>query len=149
MAVITDTVPVKEAGDIHPKDKEPVGARLALCARALTYGEKVEYAGPLYDKLTVEGNKAVLSFTHQGKGLEMKGEKLEGFTVAGEDKVFHNAKAEIKGDTVVIWSEEVEKPVAVRFGWANFPIVNLFNKDGLPATPFRTDDFPITTGPKK
>jgi sialate O-acetylesterase len=149
MAVITDTVPVKEANDIHPKDKEPVGARLALCARALTYGEKIEYAGPIYDKMMVEGNKAVLSFTHLGKGLEAKGETLTGFSMAGEDKKFYNATAEIKGDKVVIMCDKVEKPVAVRYGWATFPVVNLFNKDGLPATPFRTDDFPITTGPKK
>jgi sialate O-acetylesterase len=149
MAVTTDTVPAKEAKDIHPKEKEPVGARLALCARALTYGEMIEYAGPLYDKLTVEGNKAVLSFKHIGKGLEAKGEKLEGFTVAGEDKVFHDAKAEIKGDKVVVTCDQVDKPVAVRYAWTNFPIVNLFNKDGLPASPFRTDDFPLTTAHKK
>jgi sialate O-acetylesterase len=149
MAVTTDTVPVKEAKDIHPKDKEPVGARLALCARALTYGEKIEYSGPIYDKLTIEGNKAVLSFKHVGKGLEAKGEKLDGFTVAGEDKVFHDAKAEIKGDKVVVTCDQVDKPVAVRYAWTNFPIVNLFNKDGLPASPFRTDDFPLTTAHKK
>jgi sialate O-acetylesterase len=149
MAVITDTVPATEAKDIHPKNKKPVGERLALCARALTYGEKVEYSGPLYDKMTVEGNKAVLSFTHVGKGLEAKGEKLEGFRMAGEDKVFHDAKAEIKGDKVVVTCDQVDKPVAVRYGWTNFPIVNLFNKDGLPASPFRTDDFPMVTQPKK
>jgi sialate O-acetylesterase len=99
MAVITDTVPVKEANDIHPKDKEPAGVRLALCARALTYGEKVEYTGPLYDSVKFDGNQAILTFTHVGKGLEAKGEVLQGFTVAGEDKKFYNAKAEIKGDS--------------------------------------------------
>jgi sialate O-acetylesterase len=156
MAVITDTVPatMKDGRDVHPKEKEPVGARLALCARALTYGDKIEYSGPRLDKMTVDGNKAILSFTHIGKGLEAKGvdskgEALQGFTMAGEDKQFHDAKAEIKGDKIVITCDKVEKPVAVRFAWTNFPIANLFNKDGLPATPFRTDDFPITTGPKK
>ncbi len=151
MAVITDTVPatIKDGRNIHPVNKEPVGARLALCARALAYGEKVEYSGPLYDTMAVEGNKVVLSFKHLGKGLEMKGEKLDGFTMAGEDKKFHEATAEIKGDKVVVTCAEVEKPVAVRFGWTNFPVVNLFNKDGLPASPFRTDDFPMVTGPKK
>ena len=139
MAVITD---VGDETDIHPKRKEQVGARLALAARAIAYGEKIEFVGPWFDKMSGEGKKAVLSFTHLGKGLEAKGGELTGFTVAGKDRKFHNAKAEIMGDTVVVWSDEVEKPVAVRFGWANFPIVNLFNKDGLPASPFRTDDWP-------
>ena len=132
MAVITD---VGEKNDIHPPRKEPVGARLALAARAVAYKEKIEYSGPLFDKMQTDGDNAVLSFTHVGKGLECKGETLTGFTVAGEDKVFHEAKAEIKGD-------KVHRPVAVRFGWANYPVVNLWNKDGLPASPFRTDDWP-------
>jgi sialate O-acetylesterase len=146
MAVITD---VGEEKDIHPRKKGPVGARLALAARALAYGEKIEYSGPLYDSMKIEGNKAVLSFTHLGKGLEVKGETLTGFTIAGEDKQFHNAQAEIKGDKVVVWSDKVAAPVAVRFGWANYPVVNLWNKDGLPASPFRTDDFPKAAPPKK
>ena len=120
-----------------------------VVARALAYGEKVEYSGPLYDKATIDGNKVILSFKHVGKGLEAKGEALTGFTVAGEDKVFHPATAAIKGDKVVVTSDAVAKPIAARYGWANFPIVNLFNKDGLPASPFRTDDFPMTTKPKK
>jgi sialate O-acetylesterase len=146
MAVITD---VGDPKDIHPKQKEPVGARLALAARAIAYGEKIVYEGPLFDHLAVDGNKAVLSFKNVGKGLECGGEALQGFTIAGEDRKFHNAKAEIKGDQIVVWSDQVEKPVAVRYGWANCPVVNLWNKDGLPASPFRTDDFPMTTAPKK
>ena len=138
MVVITD---VGDEKDIHPKRKEPVGARLALAARAVTYGEKIESLGPLYESLNVEGDKAVLSFTHVGKGLECKGEKLTGFTVAGEDKVFHNGTAEIKGDKIVVTCDKVAKPAAVRYGWANYPVVNLWNKDGLPASPFRTDDW--------
>ena len=145
MAVITD---VGEEDNIHPRKKEPVGARLALAARALAYGEKIEYSGPVYKDMKVEGNKAVLHFTHGGKGLEARDGPLEGFTVAGPDRKFHNARAEVKGDTVVVWSNEVDKPVAVRYGWANCPVVNLWNKDGLPASPFRTDDFPMLTGPK-
>jgi sialate O-acetylesterase len=145
MAVITD---VGDAIDIHPKKKEPAGARLALAALALAYGEKIEYAGPVYESLKIEGDKAVLSFTHLGKGLEMKGEALQGFTVAGADEVFHPAKAEIKGDKVVVRSDKVVHPVAVRYGWSNNPTVNLWNKDGLPATPFRTDDFAMVTRPK-
>jgi sialate O-acetylesterase len=99
--------------------------------------------------MKIEGDKAVLSFTHAGKGLEVKGEALTGFTVAGEDKKFHEAQAEIKGDKVVVWSDKVTRPVAVRFGWKSYPIVNLWNKDGLPASPFRTDDFPPDAPPKK
>src|SRR5262249_50317671 len=146
MAVITD---VGDPADIHPRKKEPVGARLALAARALAYGEKVTYSGPVYDKHEVEDGKVVLRFQHVGKGLEAGGGELKGFTVAGEDRKFYNAQAEVKGDTVVVWSDKVKKPVAVRYGWANCPVVNLWNKDGLPASPFRTDDFPMLTGPKK
>jgi sialate O-acetylesterase len=146
MAVITD---VGDEKDIHPRQKEPVGARLALAARALAYKEKIEYSGPVYDSKEIDGNKIVLSFKHLGKGLEMKGEALQGFTIAGEDQKFYNAKAEIKGDKVVVWCDKVEKPIAVRYGWANCPVINLWNKDGLPASPFRTDDFPMVTAPKK
>jgi sialate O-acetylesterase len=137
MAVITDVGDLK---DIHPRKKEPVGHRLALAARALAYGEKITYSGPLYNGLRVEGNKVLLSFKHVGQGLvEAKDGELKGFTIAGPDMKFHPAHAETKGNTVVVWSDEVEKPAAVRYGWANFPECNLFNKDGLPATPFRTD----------
>ena len=136
MAVITDH---GEAADIHPKAKEPVGQRLALAARALTYGEKIEYSGPVFKAMKVSGNKAVLSFDHLGGGLVAKDGALKGFTVAGTDKKFVAAEAVIKGDTVVVSSAEVKAPGAVRFGWANVPDVNLFNKAGLPATPFRTD----------
>jgi sialate O-acetylesterase len=147
IAVITD---VGDPVDIHPKQKEPVGARLALDAEALVYGKKVEYSGPLYDKLKVDGSKAVLSFTHVGKGLEAKGGPLTGFTIAGADHKFYNATATIEGDKVVVTSDKVAKPVAVRYGWANCPVVNLFNADGLPASPFRSDDFPgITQNPPK
>jgi sialate O-acetylesterase len=145
IAVITD---VGDPEDIHPKQKEPVGARLALDAEALVYGKKVEYSGPLFDKLAVDGNKAVLSFTHVGKGLEAKGGELTGFTVAGQDHKFYNAAAKIEGDKVVVTSDMVSKPVAVRYGWSNYPVVNLFNADGLPASPFRTDDFPAITKDK-
>lgn len=145
MAVITD---VGDEKDIHPKKKQPVGERLATAARALAYGEKVEYSGPTYDSLTISGRDAIVHFKHVGAGLIAKGEKLTGFTVAGEDRRFHNADAKIVGDTVVVSSPDVEKPVAVRFGWANYPVVNLWNKEELPASPFRTDDFPVTTQPK-
>jgi sialate O-acetylesterase len=145
MAVITD---VGDAADIHPRQKEPVGARLAVAARAIAYGEKVEPSGPVFQAMEVDGNKAVLRFKHAGKGLEARHGMPIGFTVAGEDRKFYNANAEIKGDTVVVSCDKVSKPVAVRFGWANCPVCDLWNKDGLPASPFRTDDFPMVTGPK-
>jgi sialate O-acetylesterase len=143
-AVITD---VGEENDIHPKKKKPVGDRLALAARALAYGEKIEYSGPIFKAMKVEGGKVILSFDHLGGGLVAKGDKLTGFTIAGEDRKFVNADAAIEGDTVVVSSPEVSRPAAVRFGWANFPLGNLWNRAGLPASPFRTDDFPGVTGP--
>ncbi|OWK37636.1 sialate O-acetylesterase [Fimbriiglobus ruber] len=146
MSVITD---VGDEKDIHPKPKQPVGERLATAARALAYGEKVEPIGPTYKSLKVEGDKAVVTFDHLGGGLVAKGDKLTGFTVCGKDHKFHNAAAEIKGDTVVVTCPDVAEPVAVRFGWANFPVVNLWSKDGLPACPFRSDTFQGVTEPKK
>jgi sialate O-acetylesterase len=136
MAVITDH---GTPADIHPKQKEPVGARLALAARALAYEEKIEFSGPVYKSLRVSGNKATLSFTHLGGGLVAKDGDLKGFTIAGADKSFVPATAVIEGDKVVVTSDKVEKPVAVRYGWTNVPDVNLYNKAGLPASPFRTD----------
>ncbi len=135
MAVITD---YGDAGNIHPKDKEPVGTRLALAARAITYGEKIVYSGPLFDELKVNGKQAIMTFKHVGDGLVAKGGKLIGFEVSANGKDFVPADATIKGDMVVVTSDKVSKPVAVRFGWANVPKTNLFNKNGLPATPFRT-----------
>jgi sialate O-acetylesterase len=146
MAVITD---VGDPDDIHPKQKEPVGARLALAARAVAYGQKVEYSGPVYEAMTVDGHKAVLTFTHAAKGLDAKYGALQGFTVAGEDHKFCNALAEVQDGKVVVWCDKVDKPMAVRFGWANCPLCDFWNKDGLPASPFRTDDFPLTTQPKE
>jgi sialate O-acetylesterase len=136
MAVITD---YGEATDIHPKQKEPVGARLALAARALVYGERIEYSGPVYKCMNLQGNKVILTFTHVGGGLVAKDGPLKGFTMAGADKNFVPADAQIDGNTVVVSSSAVAKPVAVRYGWSNVPDINLFNKNGLPATPFRTD----------
>jgi sialate O-acetylesterase len=136
MAVITD---IGNETDIHPTQKEPVGARLALAARAVAYGEKITYSGPVYASMKVKGNQAVLSFKHIGSGLTAKGGDLKGFTIAGADGHFTSATATIEGDKVIVSSPTVTKLVAVRYGWANVPDVNLFNKEGLPATPFRTD----------
>jgi len=136
MAVTTD---VGNANDIHPKKKKPVGERLALAARALTYGEDIEYSGPLYQSMKVVGDKVGLTFSHIGGGLVAKDGDLKGFTIAGADGKFVPADAEIKGDMVVISAAGVKDPKAVRYGWENVPDVNLFNKEGLPASPFRTD----------
>ena len=146
MAVITD---VGDEKDVHPKRKEPVGERLALAAGHLAYGDKREYSGPTFSELTIQGAEATVHFQHVGGGLLCKGQKLTGFTIAGSDQKFHNAEAAIVGDTVVVGNPEVPEPVAVRFGWADYPVVNLWNKDGLPASPFRSDDFPLRTEPKR
>lgn len=136
-AVLQQGMPLPVWG--HPANKEPVGVRLALAARAVAYGEKVEYSGPLFKSLKTEGNRAILSFDHTGGGLVAKGGDLKGFTIAGRDGKFVPAKGEIVGETVVATSPEITAPVAVRYAWSNIPDVNLFNQEGLPASPFRTD----------
>ena len=146
MAVITD---VGDKDDIHPTKKVPVGARLALAARGIAYREKMEYSGPTYQIMKVKGANAVLSFSHVGSGLEARDGELKGFAICGVDKKFVWAKAEIEGNKVVVSSPSVSRPVAVRYGWSDYPVVNLWNKDGLPASPFRTDNFPMLTQPKK
>jgi sialate O-acetylesterase len=146
LAVITD---VGDKDDIHPTKKEPVGSRLALVARAIVYDEKLVHSGPLFKSMKVKGDKAGLSFDQVGGGLEARGGRLRGFAICGEDRKFYWANAEIDGGKVLVSSPLVPKPVAVRYGWADYPVVNLFNKEGLPASPFRTDDFPMLTAPKE
>jgi sialate O-acetylesterase len=136
MAVITD---IGHPTDIHPTQKEPVGQRLAYAARALAYGEKIEYSGPHYQSMKTKGDKVAISFSHTGGGLVARDGELKGFTIAGADGKFVPAKAEIKGSNVIVSAEGVTDPNAVRYGWANTPDVNLFNKEGIPASPFRTD----------
>ncbi len=133
------TIDIGHPSDIHPKDKQPIGQRLALGARALAYGEKIEYSGPDYDAMSVSGNKATLHFKHVGGGLVAKEGALKGFTIAGADGKFVEAKAEIVGDTIVASSDAVSSPKTVRYGWSNVPEGSLWNKDGLPASPFQTD----------
>jgi sialate O-acetylesterase len=133
------TLDCGDAKDIHPTHKQPVGARLALAARAVAYGEKIEFSGPVYESMKTKGAEAILKFTHSGGGLVAKDGDLTGFTLAGADKVYHPAKAEIRGDTIVVSAAAVSSPVAVRYAWANAPKGNLFNRAGLPASPFRTN----------
>lgn len=139
------TIDVGNEQDIHPRKKEPVGARLAIAARGVAYGEKIEHSGPMYDSMSAADGKVRLKFKHAGAGLLAKDGPLLGFTIAAEDKQFHAAKAEIEGDAVVVHSDEVSKPVAVRYAWLANPQGNLWNRDGLPASPFRTDSFRLLT----
>jgi len=138
-----------EAGDIHPRNKQDVGKRLALSALKTTYGKNIVYSGPMYQSVKFEGNKATVNFTQTGGGLVAKNKYgyVNCFSVAGADHKFVWAKATINSDnTVVVYSDEVKNPVAVRFSWANNPDdFNLYNKEGLPTNPFRTDDWPGIT----
>jgi sialate O-acetylesterase len=145
MAVAID---VGAYDDIHPRNKQPVGARLALAARAVAYGERLAYSGPVYESMKIEADKVVLSFKHSGAGLVARGGPLKGFIIAGDDKVWREATAVIKGNRVVVSGAGITKPVAVRYAWAKYPECNLFNVEGLPATPFRTDNWPGVTQPK-
>jgi sialate O-acetylesterase len=126
---------------IHPSNKSGYGYRSARVALGAVYGKKVEIYGPTYKSHAVEGDKVRVTFGHVGGGLAFKhGDKLQGFAVAGEDGKFHWADAVIEKDAVVLSSPKVKKPVAVRYAWAaTHPWANLFNKDGLPALPFKTD----------
>lgn len=140
MAVAID---LGEWNDIHPGNKKPIGERLALAAQALAYGEKnVVYSGPVYRAHKIEGNKIIISFDHVGGGLiTSDGEALGQFAIAGADKKFVWANAVIKEDHVEVWHDSISQPVAVRYAWADNPVgANLYNKEGLPASPFRTDE---------
>jgi sialate O-acetylesterase len=139
MAVAID---IGDAKDIHPKNKQDVGKRLALWALANKYGVDVVYSGPLYESMDKSGGKIVLHFRDCGGGLVAQGGgPLKGFAIAGEDHKFVWADATIKDDTVIVSSKEIAEPMAVRYAWADNPVCNLFNKAGLPASPFRTDNW--------
>ncbi len=135
MAVTTD---VGDANDIHPTRKRPVGERLSLAARAVAYGEKIEFSGPLFDSSEIKDGKVILHFSH-AKGLTAKGGTLTGFVIAGADQKFVPAKAVIAGETVAVSSPAVPSPVAARYNWASVAEGNLYNAADLPASPFRTD----------
>ncbi|MFZ4775060.1 MAG: sialate O-acetylesterase [Terrimicrobiaceae bacterium] len=164
-AVIID---LGEAGSIHPRNKQEVGDRLARIALAKDYRKQIAYSGPIYQALKIENGKIRLSFAHLEGGLVAQPvpatfvknsllneapplvrnsprSELEGFAICGEDKKWGWADAKIEGDTVLVWNEKVPFPVAVRYGWDANPTCNLYNQAGLPASPFRTDDFSATT----
>jgi sialate O-acetylesterase len=133
--------------DIHPTDKQTVGHRLALIALAQTYGEQIVDSGPTLQEMTVDGKEATLWFENTGKGLEAKG-PLAGFAIAGADRKFFPATAKIVDNKVVVSSPEVNEPKAVRYAWADYPLATLYNREGLPAVPFRTDTWAEATSMK-
>ncbi len=143
------TIDIGEALDIHPKNKQEVGRRLALIAEKMAYGLKVVDSGPIFKSMKIDGKDVELNFDHIGSGLMAKGGTLRGFAVAGADKKFYWARARIAGNQVILRSDKVPHPVAVRYGWASNPDCNLYNKEGLPASPFRTDEWPGITQKKK
>jgi len=134
------TIDIGDPDNVHPADKQSVAARLALAARALAYGENVEYSGPLFRQATPEGDAMRVWFDHTANGLVAKGDSLQGFEIAGEDGHYVTASAHIDGNTVVVSNSQVTAPKCVRYGWSNAPVVNLFNSDGLPASPFTSED---------
>lgn len=150
-AVITD---IGEAFDIHPKNKKDVGLRLAHAAINVAYGRDILPSGPVFEKMKKDGSRMVLSFANIGHGLSTqdrsKYKYVKGFAIAGEDRKFIWAQAYISDNKVIVWSDQIKNPVAVRYGWANNPIeINLVNSDGLLASPFRTDQWPGITAGKK
>ncbi|MCL5270503.1 MAG: sialate O-acetylesterase, partial [bacterium] len=143
------TIDVGERNEIHPGDKQTVGRRLALAARALAYGEKLDYTGPGYTSMTRRDGRIGLTFKRGREGLAARGDGLEGFTIAGADERFVPAQAVIDGDTIVVGSDAVPDPVAIRYAWKGWPEgANLHDGAGLPASPFRTDGFADPTRPK-
>lgn len=136
------TIDVGDEHNLHPENKQEVGRRLALAARANVYDETVTASGPVFSSSKITGDKMVITFKQSGGGLVAKGNgALLGFAIAGADKKFVWAEAEIEGDKVIVSSAQVPKPVAVRYAWADSPDCNLYNRAGLPAAPFRTDDW--------
>ena len=148
------TIDIGDPENVHPADKLDVGLRLALVARRLAFGEKIVASGPLYKSFTIDGNKARVQFTETGGGLvpgqapwrpskvqPLPTDRLIGFFVASADRNWVEANARIEGESVIVSTPAVPHPVAVRYGWANSPRCNLYNREGLPAAPFRTDDW--------
>jgi len=138
------TIDIGEARDIHPRNKQEVGRRLALAARRVAYGEDLMFSGPVYRRHKNREGQIVIEFAHVGRGLVAKGEaeRLTGFKIAGADRRFLPAHATVQRGRVVVWNDLVPDPIAVRYAWADNPEgANLFNLEGLPASPFRTDSW--------
>jgi sialate O-acetylesterase len=134
------TLDIGDTTNIHPANKEEVGRRLSLWALNKIYGQSdIVYSGPLYSGMQVKGNKATISFTHTDGGLTTKGGPLNSFEIAGADGQFVPAKARINGKQVVVQSDQVDHPTAVRYGWQDTSVPHLFNEAGLPASSFSTE----------
>jgi sialate O-acetylesterase len=139
------TIDIGDPHNIHPTNKQDVGKRLSLIALANAYQRKIEFSGPIYRSMEVSGSEVRLSFTHAA-GLTAKDGAPKTFVIAGQDQKFVPAEAKVDGTMVVVSSPLVAAPVAVRYAWANNPEgCNLYNSDGLPASPFRTDDWQLRT----
>ena len=136
---LASAIDIGDAKDIHPRNKQEVGRRLALSALGIAYQQDIVSSGPEFVSAEFKDGKVILTFTQVGDGMAAKGDKLIGFAIAGDDKKFVWGDATISGDTVIVSSPSVANPTAVRYGWANNPTCNLYNKAGLPASPFRTD----------
>jgi sialate O-acetylesterase len=149
------TIDLGDSASIHPLNKQEVGRRLFLAAANMVYGEDIMCSGPAFKSMYITGNKCSLTFINEGEGLTLKGSRtLTGFTIASSNRVFYDAKVIIDGNKVVVWNDDVSNPVAVRYAWANYPHgCNLYNQQGnksyLPASPFRTDDWPEITSNRK
>jgi sialate O-acetylesterase len=145
------TIDIGDPKNIHPVNKQDVGRRLALWAWKLSYEKDVVASGPLPDEHRIAGREFLVRFVHTGGGLRLRPglSGTTGFTIAGEDRVFLPAKARVVGRTVVVSHPAVSRPKAVRYAWANSPLATLFNREGLPASPFRTDDWPAITAGRR
>jgi len=148
---LVTTIDIGDPTDVHPLNKPDVGKRLALWALAHAYGKERVHSGPRYVGCEIVGDKVYLDFEHVGSGLAAReGEKLKGFVIADSSRKFRWASAVIQGDRIVVSEKKVKKPLAVRYAWADDPHwANLVNREGLPASPFRTDDWEgVTQGSK-
>jgi len=136
------SIDIGEKYDIHPKNKQDVGLRLSLAARKIAYNEDIVFSGPVYKSHTIQGSKIIVEYDNIGSGLITKDNKddiLKEFEIAGTDNVFMPARALIKSDNVILWHENINEPVYVRYAWSDYPNVSLYNKEGLPASPFKTN----------
>lgn len=139
MAVSID---VSDPYDLHPRNKEPIGERLSLLAQKIAFNEDIVCDGPSYKSSLIKGSTIHIQFTSIGEGMITNDNMpVKGFSISGDDKIFYKASAKFNGDEIIVSSPKVKSPVAVRYAWAGIPIVNLYNKKGLPALPFRTDDW--------
>ncbi len=139
MIILAKVIDDGEAENIHPKDKEIVAERLVKVVEKVAYGKDIVSTGPTLSSMKIDNDKVTLFFDNIGSGLVKKGKSLDGFAISGDNKKWFWADAKIDGNSVVLYSKNVMHPIAVRYAWADNPISSLYNKEGLPAFPFRTD----------